>query len=347
SLNGGDIQIAAQGTGKQLRIQNTQEPTIIGGVNTTGNIDLSGDKMQFEGHTIQSVGQLFLSNFSEGQSMGIGTESEGEGVLDASELAGIEDGFSLITIGSAVTGNVDLDQCGVSDPLEVYGEDIRINGLSVPEAKIFPKDGHHAYTESSNVIIQLASGNTEFNGQVCPNNCGQVGQFRTNSNLQFNSGSTISLDMEASGDQVDAIDQFVMMAPVSTITLQDNVELDINLIGSISDSFSDEVVLFDLPSGHTWSGSFEGLDEGQTLTLGGKEFLISYLGGDGNDVTLIPNGNCPGDFDSDGIVNISDLQIFLAQYGCLQNCTVDLDNDGLIGFADLADFLTYYGTSCE
>src|SRR5205085_3212114 len=36
------------------------------------------------------------------------------------------------------------------------------------------------------------------------------------------------------------------------------------------------------------SGTFAGLAEGATITLGGGTLRISYIGGDGNDVVLLP-----------------------------------------------------------
>lgn len=56
---------------------------------------------------------------------------------------------------------------------------------------------------------------------------------------------------------------------------------------------------------------------------------------------------CGGDLDNNGIVNISDLLIFNAGYGCTENCGVqDLNNDDQVNVADLLLFASSYGAEC-
>ena len=43
-------------------------------------------------------------------------------------------------------------------------------------------------------------------------------------------------------------------------------------------------VLIDNDAADAITGTFNGLAEGATLTVGGRTFVISYVGGDGNDV---------------------------------------------------------------
>jgi len=59
-------------------------------------------------------------------------------------------------------------------------------------------------------------------------------------------------------------------------------------------------------------------------------------------------GNCPGDFNGDLTVGISDLLSFLSGYGCTSGCApYDLTGDDLVGASDLLVFLSYYGTTCN
>ncbi len=55
---------------------------------------------------------------------------------------------------------------------------------------------------------------------------------------------------------------------------------------------------------------------------------------------------CPGDFNSDGIINSADLLLFLSEFGCNENCLYDMDGDGLSNVADLLAFLEVYATEC-
>lgn len=61
-------------------------------------------------------------------------------------------------------------------------------------------------------------------------------------------------------------------------------------------------------------------------------------------------GNCLGDINGDGIVDLSDLTISLAHFGITAGATLedgDLDGDGDVDLADLATILGHYGTSCR
>lgn len=59
---------------------------------------------------------------------------------------------------------------------------------------------------------------------------------------------------------------------------------------------------------------------------------------------------CPGDFDSNGLINSADLLVFLASYGtvCDQStCQEDLTGDGTVNVADLLELLGVYGNACD
>jgi predicted outer membrane repeat protein len=56
---------------------------------------------------------------------------------------------------------------------------------------------------------------------------------------------------------------------------------------------------------------------------------------------------CPGDFNSDCMINTGDLSNLLGQFGCVADCTGDINGDGLLNTADLAALLSVYGSSCE
>jgi len=56
---------------------------------------------------------------------------------------------------------------------------------------------------------------------------------------------------------------------------------------------------------------------------------------------------CPGDLNGDGVVNVSDLLILLAQWGpCDGNCDADLDGNGVVNVSDLLILLSAWG-SCD
>ena len=62
-------------------------------------------------------------------------------------------------------------------------------------------------------------------------------------------------------------------------------------------------------------------------------------------ITLLLHGSCPGDLNGDGIVDLADLGILLADFGCVAPgpCPGDLDGDGDTDLADLGILLADFG----
>jgi len=61
-------------------------------------------------------------------------------------------------------------------------------------------------------------------------------------------------------------------------------------------------------------------------------------------ITSVP---CPGDYNEDGQVQLTDLLDFLTAYGSsCTGCPQDSNNDGLVQLTDLLNFLGFYGNNC-
>ena len=57
---------------------------------------------------------------------------------------------------------------------------------------------------------------------------------------------------------------------------------------------------------------------------------------------------CVGDFNDDGMRNVADLIVFLADVGCTGTCIGDFNGDGTTNIADLiSHFTPVFGTSCQ
>lgn len=57
---------------------------------------------------------------------------------------------------------------------------------------------------------------------------------------------------------------------------------------------------------------------------------------------------CLGDFDNNGIINASDLLLFLGGYNCTSDCSpYDLTGDDMVNSADMLYFLSVFGTTCN
>jgi hypothetical protein len=61
------------------------------------------------------------------------------------------------------------------------------------------------------------------------------------------------------------------------------------------------------------------------------------------------NGPLAGDLDADGDVDLADLALLLASFGCTppQNCDADIDADGDVDLADLSFVLSNFGEVCR
>jgi hypothetical protein len=58
-------------------------------------------------------------------------------------------------------------------------------------------------------------------------------------------------------------------------------------------------------------------------------------------------GECPGDIDGNGIVEIRDIVILLSQWGCpFEPCSADIDGDGDVALSDLALLLSNFSEYC-
>ncbi len=67
-------------------------------------------------------------------------------------------------------------------------------------------------------------------------------------------------------------------------------------------------------------------------------------------MTVTPNDvlvGCPGDYDRSGMIDTSDLLIFLSGFGSSGECTVDLNGDFVVDTTDLLIFLGSFGSICE
>ncbi|MBL7943471.1 MAG: hypothetical protein JNM00_11920, partial [Flavobacteriales bacterium] len=65
------------------------------------------------------------------------------------------------------------------------------------------------------------------------------------------------------------------------------------------------------------------------------------------ELTLDINDECTGDLDGNGAINVADLLIFNAAFGCTSGCgAADLDGNGVVNTADLLIFNALFGTLC-
>lgn len=95
-----------------------------------------------------------------------------------------------------------------------------------------------------------------------------------------------------------------------------------------------------------------GVDGNYAMTDDGGEILFAmgsanYGFGTDHSFCLESGIDCLGDLDGNGTVDVSDLLLILANFGCVANCTADIDNDGQVGVTDVLAMLSEFAASCN
>jgi autotransporter-associated beta strand protein len=100
--------------------------------------------------------------------------------------------------------------------------------------------------------------------------------------ITFNAGATLTMGIDGptAGAQHDQLVVFGMTLNNPTLELAASAGLQVSNLG--------EIVIVSNLLNTPIAGTFAGLAEGATLTSNGKAFRLSYQGGDGNDITLVP-----------------------------------------------------------
>ena len=243
---------------------------------SSGQINLQGGTLQFS---------QALTNGSGGNILGQGTLIVGgAGLVNTGDLAlsnGKTDVFG--DVDNQTTGRVIISgNAGVT-----FWDDVTDSGA------LF-----NVSTESSATFFGTAGfgisggGDVFFEGNVTPGASPGLENF--GGNVHF--GVLANLEIEIAGTVPGS--EFDVLNVLGDVTLGGT--LDVSLLNPFSLSPGQSFEIIDV--GGSLSGSFDGLAEGGLVSdFDGLNLLITYLGGDGNDVTLL--SALPGDFDIDGDVD--------------------------------------------
>jgi hypothetical protein len=55
---------------------------------------------------------------------------------------------------------------------------------------------------------------------------------------------------------------------------------------------------------------------------------------------------CLGDFNNDGLINVTDLLMLLGDFGCQSNCFTDMNGDDIVNAGDMLAFLSLFNSTC-
>ncbi len=224
----------------------------------SGNLTLNADDLSFgSATTFSGSGALTVQPRSAAMTIGLGGGS-GTLNLDGAALAHFADGFSSITIGKSDSGKITIDSATFTAPLVLRTGDVIADAV---------ESGTDLTAPSVTVNGTLAPGSS-------PGVFSVAGDFAFADNSAFNAELT-GTPTGGSHDRLDV---------TGSVTIGSNVTLNLNTTNFTEAGGT--LTLINSGSGAV-SGTFSGLAEGgQTNPGSTPNFLISYTGGDGNDVTL-------------------------------------------------------------
>ena len=102
-------------------------------------------------------------------------------------------------------------------------------------------------------------------------------------------------------------------------------------------------------SGVHHSLELDGVDFDELRLVGSGAFQSGAWFGMVDNVVIEVVAACPADLNGDGVVDLADLGILLADFGCTAgpgNCSGDIDGDGDTDLADLGILLANFGVVC-
>ena len=317
-IDGSSVVLSSNRTILGLQLNNSSSLTISTGftLTTTGNNDSNTDGVRIRnGCTLTINGTLNVSDCG-GDGIDVDNTDSAltigeDGVLtitdagdNALEITGAFSNSGDITITSPVDNGILVSSGQTGSLINNTGDNITITGAGTnaisisSSSKTFTNDGTVTLSDATTSLI-VGSGDfinsgtfkgdgTLLNGQdfmaqngstIAPGTSTGILTFNDNGNFDFSAG--VTFDMEINGATTPGTDY-------DQIKANNDVDISnstLSLSGSHTPASGDGYKLIDLSAGFSITGTFNGIPEGGTTTLNGETLYISYVGGDGNDVT--------------------------------------------------------------
>tara|TARA_R110002049_G_scaffold50370_3_gene143006 strand:+ start:3222 stop:21794 length:18573 start_codon:yes stop_codon:yes gene_type:complete len=247
--NGGELQLGA--------LTHNEPVTLEGGA------VLRGDHASFQDANITVAGgvDVTISAFAPTDTMTINGNLVGGGF---GTQVGIENGTIVLNGDNNTEGE-----------LLISGGTLILNGIQAEPVTVNASGRLGGTGTISSAVM------AESTATIAPGN--SPGILNTG-DLDLQSGSTLEIELGGTvpGNSATNHDQINVAGTVSLAGT-----LDVQLFGGFDPVGGDTFVIINNDFGDTVSGTFDGLPEGAVVTDDtGRNYFISYLGGDGNDVVL-------------------------------------------------------------
>ena len=178
-------------------------------------------------------------------------------------------------------------------------------------------------------------------GSLSPGN--PLGISRLN-NWQANGGMLeIEIAGTFDGGGQTALTEFDWVR-VNNIVELNNIQLNVSLINGFQLQPDQSFEIVDVFGGSV--GQFSGLPEGSIVgEFNGLDLVISYQGGDGNDIVLTSQTQVLlGDVNLDGMINLLDVDFFIDRLSTgTYQAEADCNQDGAINLLDIDPFIEILG----
>ena len=270
------------------------------------NVSTSDDAINFAAVSLTANSTL---NAGSGNILLPGTISNfGAGTFS---LTPITSGAGLTTISGANTNTTTFVTTGV----------VKINNTTASTTNFDVSGGTLKGTGS---IGNLTGTGT---GIIAPGNSpGQV----TTTNLNLSSGNTLQIEIQGASASPSAgtdYDQIVVSSGGTVILGSATLSLSSTFTGSVGTVFT----IIDNQGSNPVSGTFSGLADGAVFTANGRDYQISYSGGNGsNDVTLTVNPPTVTSNNANLAINATTLTIAGTGFDTVGSNTVTFNN-GAVG----------------
>ncbi|MCZ7649132.1 MAG: DUF11 domain-containing protein [Planctomycetota bacterium] len=246
---------------------------------------------------VREGGSLTIQNTTSGGMDLAGTVNLGVAGSTSSLLVAAQDGEAAGTLGflqgSGQTLNVDLGGSVTRTLAGSLADETALNGGSntagltkMGTGTLILNDAH-LYMGATAVQDGTLGGTGTLLGALNVQNAstlapgdGGAGSF-TAGDTAFAATSTFTVELNGNTAGT-GYDQLVVNGDVTLAGATLNASL------GYTPATADDLMIVDNRGANPVNGTFNGLAEGATFTLGATEFAITYLGGDGNDVVIFP-----------------------------------------------------------
>ncbi len=266
--------LAKTGTGK-LTLSGTN--TYSGGTTISGGTLTVGNEAQLGSGAVQINNGSVLQTTASTTLDATVTLGTGGGVVDTGDsflLNGVVSGTSLEKRG---TGTLTLaGSNNYTGTTVVNGGKLVVDGTIASSASTVINSGGTLGGHGTVGALQVQSG-----GLLAPGN--SPGILHTG-DLSLDGGATTQIELNGTTVGTD----YDQIAVTGTVSLGgSNLSLSSGFTATAGQTFT----IIDNDGSDAVTGTFNGLAEGATVSVGGKDYKISYAGGDGNDVVLTVPAN--------------------------------------------------------